>query len=123
MNLKVTSINGGLKIEVHENSSQKSGITTGSVATAASVLASGMASVKQIMAVPVGKNGGGGGGPSIPAVSLSGLAASQAPVQATTQVTGASTEAAIADTRVYVVESDITNTQRKVSTAEEEATF
>lgn len=30
---------GGLKIEVHENSSQKSGITTGSVATAASVAA------------------------------------------------------------------------------------
>ena len=39
MNLKLTSINGGLKIEVHENSSQKSGITTGSVATAASVAA------------------------------------------------------------------------------------
>ena len=73
-------------------------------------------------AVPVGK-GGGGGGASIPSVSLASLAATQAPVQATTQVTGASTEAAIKDNRVYVVESDITNTQRKVSTAEAEATF
>ena len=91
-------------------------------ATAAGVLASGMASVKKMIATPVGKNGGGGGA-SIPSISLAGLAASQAPVQATTQVTGASTEAAIKDNRVYVVESDITNTQRKVGTAEAEATF
>ncbi len=91
--------------------------------TAAGVLASGFASIKKMKAVPVGKKGGGGGGASIPPVNLAGLAASQSPVQATTQVTGASTEAAMQDTRVYVVESDITNTQRKVSTAESEATF
>ncbi len=90
-------------------------------ATAAGVLASGFASIKKMTAVKVGK--GGSGGPSIPSVSLAGLAASQAPVQATTQVTGASTEATMQDTRVYVVESDITNTQRKVGTAEAEATF
>lgn len=92
-------------------------------ATAAGVLASGMASVKKMIATPVGKNGGGGGGASIPSISLAGLAASQAPVQQTTQVTGASTEDAIKDNRVYVVEADITNTQRKVGTAEAEATF
>ena len=89
-------------------------------ANAATVLATGFASIKKMKAVG---GSGSGGGPSIPSVSLSGLAASQAPVQATTQVTGASTEAAMVDTRVYVVESDITNTQRKVSTAEAEATF
>ena len=86
------------------------------------VLASGFASVKKMAAVKVGKKSGGGGA-SIPPVNLAGLAASQSPVQATTQVTGASTEAAMQDNRVYVVESDITNTQRKVSTAESEATF
>lgn len=90
--------------------------------TAAAVLASGFASIKKMAAVKVGKKSGGGGA-SIPPVNLAGLAASQSPVQATTQVTGASTEAAMQDNRVYVVESDITNTQRKVSTAESEATF
>ena len=87
---------------------------------AATVMASGIANIKKMAAVKVGD---GGGGANIPSVSLAGLAASQAPVQTTTQVTGASTEAAMVDNRVYVVESDITNTQRKVSTAEAEATF
>ena len=97
------------------------GIIAG-VLAASTVAMSVAASIKKMAAVPVGK-GGGGGGASIPSISLAGLAASQAPVQATTQVTGASTEAAIKDNRVYVVESDITNTQRKVGTAEAEATF
>lgn len=88
---------------------------------AATVLAAGFANIKKMKSINVG--GDSGGGQSIPSVSLAGLAASQAPVQATTQVTGASTEAAMKDNRVYVVESDITNTQRKVSTAEAEATF
>ena len=96
------------------------GMVIGAI-NAATVLATGFANIKKMKQVPVGK--GGSGGPSIPSVSLAGLAASQAPVQATTQVTGASTEAAMKDTRVYVVESDITNTQRKVETAEAEATF
>lgn len=97
------------------------GIVAG-VLAASTVAMSVAASIKKMAAVKVGK-GGGGGGASMPSISLAGLAASQAPVQATTQVTGASTEAAMPDTRVYVVESDITNTQRKVSTAEAEATF
>ena len=97
------------------------GIVAG-VLAAGTVAMSTAASIKKMMAVKVGKNGGGGG-QSVPSISMAGLAASQAPVQATTQVTGASTEAAMKDTRVYVVESDITNTQRKVETAEAEATF
>lgn len=96
------------------------GIIAG-VLAASTVAMSVAASIKKMKAVPVGK--GGGGGANIPSISMAGLSASQAPVQATTQVTGASTEAAMQDTRVYVVESDITNTQRKVETAEAEATF
>lgn len=96
------------------------GIVAG-VLAASTVAMSTAASIKKMMAVKVGNSSGGG--QSIPSISLAGLAASQAPVQATTQVTGATTEAAIKDNRVYVVESDITNTQRKVGTAEAEATF
>lgn len=57
------------------------------------------------------------------AASGSALASMVAPVQYTSEVKGASTEGEIKDTRVYVVESDITDTQRKVSTTESEATF
>ena len=46
-----------------------------------------------------------------------------APVQYTQDVQGASIEGAIQDQRVYVTESDITNTQRKVDVAESEAIF
>lgn len=97
------------------------GIIAG-VLAASTVAMSVAASIKKMTAVKVGK-GGGGGGASMPPINLASMAASQAPVQATTQVTCASTEAAMQDNRVYVVESDITNTQRKVSTAESEATF
>lgn len=55
--------------------------------------------------------------------SASALAAINAPVQYTQDVQGASIEGAIKDSRVYVTETDITNTQRKVSVAESEATF
>ena len=46
-----------------------------------------------------------------------------APVQYTQDVQGASIEGAIKDTRVYVVESDISNTQNRVDVAESEARF
>ena len=46
-----------------------------------------------------------------------------APVQYTQDVQGASIEGAIKDTRVYVTETDITNTQNKVNVAESEARF
>ena len=51
------------------------------------------------------------------------IASIQAPVQYTSDVQGASIEGAIKDTRVYVVESDISNTQNKVDVAESEARF
>lgn len=46
-----------------------------------------------------------------------------APVQYTQDVQGANIEGAIKDSRVYVVESDITNTQNKVKVSENEAFF
>lgn len=46
-----------------------------------------------------------------------------APVQYTQDVQGASIEGAIKDTRVYVTETDITNTQNKVAVTENEARF
>ena len=96
------------------------GIIAG-VLAAGTVAMSVAASIKKMAAVKIGNSSGGGA--NMPSISMAGLAASQAPVQATTQVTGASTQATMQDNRVYVVESDITNTQRKVGTAEAEATF
>ena len=46
-----------------------------------------------------------------------------APVQYTQDVQGASIEGAIKDTKVWVTETDITNTQNKVSVTENEARF
>lgn len=46
-----------------------------------------------------------------------------APVQYTQDVQGASIEGAIRDTKVYVTETDISNTQNKVSVTENEARF
>ena len=51
------------------------------------------------------------------------IASIQAPVQYTQDIQGASIEGAIKDTRVYVTESDISNTQKKVDVAESEARF
>lgn len=57
---------------------------------------------------------------STPSISASALSAAQTPVQYTQDVQGASIEESIKDTRVYVVESDITNAQTNVSVAESE---
>ena len=55
--------------------------------------------------------------------STSAITSLNVPVQYTKDVQGASIEGSIKDTRVYVTESDITNTQRKVDVAESEARF
>lgn len=47
----------------------------------------------------------------------------QAPVQYTSDVQGARNEEDAQDTRVYVLESDISNTQRRVRTAQSEASY
>lgn len=68
-------------------------------------------------------DGGGdlGGTNAIP--SLSAVNAIGNPVQTTTTIEGASTEINTPDTRVYVLESDITSAQNNVKTTVEEATF
>ena len=60
---------------------------------------------------------------STPIPSLSALNAMGTPVAATTNIEGASTEGVTTDTRVYVLESDISNSQNNVKTTVAEATF
>jgi hypothetical protein len=59
--------------------------------------------------------------PSVPSINTAALLGS--PVNYTTEVQGASVEENMVDTRVYVVESDITDTVNRVRVAEEESTF
>lgn len=66
-------------------------------------------------------SGGSTSGSSTP--STGAVTTLNAPVQYTQDVQGANIEDSIKDSRVYVVESDITNTQEKVSVAESEARF
>ena len=67
------------------------------------------------------EGGGGSESPVIP--SLSAINAMGTPVAATTNIEGASTEGVTTDTRVYVLESDISNSQNNVKTTVAEATF
>lgn len=64
-----------------------------------------------------------GGGDSAVVPSLTALNAINTPVAATTNIEGASTEGVATDTRVYVLESDITSTQNNVKATVDEATF
>ena len=57
------------------------------------------------------------GGASVSSGAVSTLVA---PVQYTQDIQGQSIEESIKNTRVYVTESDITNTQRRVSVTEDE---
>ena len=87
----------------------------------AMMLATGIAQIAKI------KNTQFGGGGSTSGASASPNAGAVnsviAPVQYTQDVQGASIEGAIKDTRVYVTETDISNTQKKVDVAESEARF
>lgn len=71
-----------------------------------------------------GSGGGDGGGTSTPPIpTLSALQMMDTGVQATTNIEGVSAESAVTDTKVYVVETDITNTQNNVKSTVAEATF
>ena len=58
---------------------------------------------------------------SVPSINTAALIAS--PVNYTTEISGAKAEENIGETRVYVVESDITDTIKKVQVTEDESTF
>ena len=85
---------------------------------AASIAASGIASITKINQV---KSDGSGSSISVPSVNMGAVVAS-APdfVQS---VDGAMTETAITDQKVYVTEHDITETQKKVQVAQNRATY
>lgn len=68
-------------------------------------------------------NGGGSTSASSATPNASAVSSVIAPVQYTQDVQGASIEGAIQDSRVYVVESDITDTQDRVAVTESEARY
>lgn len=95
----------------------------GQVAAGASIsammLATGLSQINQIRNTTFDGSGGG----SVASPSITALSAMQSPVETVTQVQGASAEEDIKDTRIYVVEADITSTQKNVRTTQSEATF
>ena len=76
----------------------------------------------QIDAIKKQKLDGGGSG-NVATPSFNALSMMDTGVQTTTTIEGASVEGTTTDTRVYVVESDITKTQNDVKTAVSEATY
>ena len=85
---------------------------------AASIAASGIASITKISQV---KSDGSGASISVPSVNMGAVVAS-AP-EFVQSVDGAMTQTAITDQKVYVTEHDITETQKKVEVAQNRATY
>ena len=84
----------------------------------ASILASGIMQINKIKKMTFENSGSAAsGGASVSSGAVSTLVA---PVQYTQDIQGQSIEESIKNTKVYVTESDITNTQRRVSVAEDE---
>lgn len=78
----------------------------------------------QIASIAKAKYGDTSGGSSAASPSSSGISASiQAPVQYSAEVVPNSMEGNIPDSRVYVLESDISDTQKRVNVAENESRY
>ena len=90
-------------------------------ALSAMMLGTGLAQIAKIKNTQFGGGGNTSGASATP--NTSAVNSVIAPVQYTQDVQGASIEGAIKDTRVYVTESDISSTQKKVDVAESEARF
>lgn len=90
-------------------------------ALSAMMLGTGIAQIAKIKNTQFGGNGSTSGSSASP--NAGAVNSVIAPIQYTQDVQGASIEGAIKDTRVYVTENDISNTQKKVSVAESEARF
>ena len=90
-------------------------------ALSAMMLGTGIAQIAKIKNTQF--NGGGSASGSSASPNTSAVNSVIAPVQYTQDVQGANIEGAIKDTKVYVTETDISNTQNKVSVAESEARF
>ena len=89
-------------------------------ALSAMMLGTGIAQIAKIKKTQFG---GGGSSEGSATPNTSAINSVIAPVQYTQDVQGASIEGAIKDSKVYVTETDITNTQNKVSVAENEAIY
>lgn len=85
---------------------------------AASIAASGIMNINKIKSTTFE---GGGSTANVNSGAVSNMIVP--PVQYSQAVQGASTEGAIKDTKVYVTETDIANTQRKVNVQESENTY
>lgn len=90
-------------------------------ALSAMMLGTGLAQIAKIKNTQFGGGGNTSGASATP--NTGAVNSIIAPVQYTQDVQGASIEGAIKDTRVYVTEQDISNTQKKVDVAESEARF
>ena len=83
------------------------------------VTAAGMANVKEIIDTKIpGGDGSGSAASTAPSINASSVASLTDSTQAVNTVIGDETIQAMSDQRVYVVESDITSTQKKVEVAE-----
>ena len=85
------------------------------------MLATGTMQINKIKATEFNGNGSVSSAGATP--NTSAINSVIAPVQYTQDVQGASIEGAIKDSKVWVTETDITNTQNKVSVTENEARF
>lgn len=90
-------------------------------ALSAMMLGIGIAQIDKIKNTQFGGSGNVSGSSATP--NAGAVNSIIAPVQYTQDVQGANIEDAIKDTRVYVTETDISNTQKKVDVAESEARF
>ena len=90
-------------------------------ALSAMMLGTGIAQINKIKSTQFGGGGSTSGASASP--NAGAVNSVIAPVQYTSDVQGASIEGAIKDTRVYVTETDISSTQKKVDVAESEARF
>ena len=85
------------------------------------MLATGIMQINKIKNTDMNDNGSTSSASATP--NTSAVNSVIAPVQYTQDVQGASIEGAIKDAKVYVTETDISNTQNKVSVTENEARF
>ena len=90
-------------------------------ALSAMMLGTGIAQIAKIKKQQF--NGGGSTSSAGATPNTSAINSVIAPVQYTQDVQGSSIEGAIKDSKVYVTETDITNTQNKVSVTENEAIY
>lgn len=86
-------------------------------ASTAAILATGIIQIQKIKQQQMQSGSTGG------STNTASLGSIIAPVQYTQDVQGAQIEGAIKDTKVYVTETDITNTQNRVSVTESEARY